>query len=160
MPDWSFLDDGQGDDGTIRIRTSRLTHASPKPGESYRAVQTVASWLFAAAVVGGCWHLVKSIPEQTDADFAATDNRVLAVINAQSHIKTMLLSPRSARWPGALDGIDLRNHATRQRDGTYMVRSWVDADNACGASIRTWYTVHLHVRKDGNSDVIAAQLLE
>lgn len=161
MADWSFLDSGQPDDGTIRINTSRPSRRVSRSSESWDAVRTVLSWVVAAALIGGCVHLVNNLPQQTDAQFAEDDNRSLALINAQHRIKQMLRSPRSAKWPSVFaDGIDTRTHAVKQQDGTYVVRSWVDADNAFGASIRTWYVVHLRPRKDGNADIFSAELLE
>lgn len=163
MPDFSFLNDGD-DDGTVRIDTGRTgkkrSAAAAKSRQSWDAVRTVLAWVMMAWIVGGCWRWIGSLPQQTDAAFAAADNRTLAVLNAQTHIKSMLRSPRSAKWPGAFSGVNIADHATKRRDGTYLVHSWVDADNAFGASIRTWYKVHLRVRKDGNADVLAAELLE
>jgi hypothetical protein len=164
MPDFSFLDDGADNAGGIRINTT-ARRPSAQQGkssskESWNAVRTVLSWAIAAVMIGGCWHWVANLPEQTEEQFRADDNRVLAVVNAQSHVKTMLRSPRSAKWPGIMDGVDIRNHATKQGDGTYIVRSWVDADNAFGASIRTWYVVHLRVNRNGIPDILSAGLIE
>lgn len=163
MPDWRFLDD-QADDATIRIST---THRNPpaRKGSSavWKMIQAVAAiaWLTVLGLlVGGCWRWAANRPQQAAVDFDQQDNRSLAVINAQSHIKTMLLSPRSAKWPGIFDGVITRDHAVRQRHGSYVVRSWVDADNAFGASIRTWFVVHLRVRPNGNAEILSAQLLE
>lgn len=163
MSDWSFLDDG-ADDGTIRINTGRRK-APARKGRSaslqlLKAVAAIAWLTIMAVLVGGCWQWAASLPEKSAVEFDKEDNRTLAVVNAQSHIKTMLRSPRSAKWPGVFDGVITRDHAAKQRDGSYVVRSWVDADNAFGASVRTWFVVHLRLRPDGNADILAAELLE
>lgn len=161
MPDFSFLHDDEPDDGTIRINTSRprrtqTAHRKPaaKPGLLSQAV----SALLLAAMIGGCVTCVSRMPEQTEAEFAAKDNRILALQCAQSHVQTMLRSPSSAKWPGLFSGSE--NHAKKNGDGTYTVCSWVDADNAFGASIRTWYVCRLTVRKSGHADIIEAALIE
>lgn len=158
MTNFEFLKDGDEDDGTIRINTSRPRRPQPvqrktaaKPG----ALSQAASALLIAAMIGGCVTCVSRMPEQTQAQFDAKDHRILAVHCAQSHVTTMLRSPRSAKWPGLFSGFE--NHAKQNGDGTYTVCSWVDADNALGASIRMWFRVRLRLRKSGGADIITAE---
>lgn len=159
MPDFSFLDD-EDDNGAIRINTGqarrRPTPQPKKKSDPSAAAGCLAFLLF----VGGCVYLVQNGPVAPSKVDASGDNRSLAIVNAQSHIKSLLKAPRSAKWPGMFDVADLRNHATKMRDGTYVVRSFVDAQNSFGAMIRTWYVVRLRLREDGTAEVLEAQLLD
>ena len=153
MPDFSFLDD-LPEDGTIRINTNSsrrpARRAKPKTDPS-----PAAGCLVFLLLLGGCFYFVGKMPPQTAADFEKEDHRILAVINAQSHIKGMLVAPRSAKWPGIMSGVDIRQHARKLADGTYAVRSYVDSQNGFGAMVRTYFTVRLRVRQDGNADILA-----
>jgi hypothetical protein len=116
--------------------------------------------LFLLVLVVGCGVFVSQVLPETAEGFERKDNRVLAVICAQSHIKEMLRAPRTAKWPGAMSGVDLRTHAVKLKDGTYAVESWVDAQNGFGALIRTRYALRLRLRHDGSSEVISAEFLK
>lgn len=159
MPDFSFLEDGGADDGTIRINTAPAKRPSIRVAAPKKDPSTALGCLLMCALLGGCVYVVSHIPPQTDAEFEQDDNRSLAVANAQEHIKSLLVAPRSAKWPGILDGVDVKTNAVRLTDGTYIVRSFVDSQNAMGAMLRTHYVVHLRVLKNGNAVIINSQFL-
>jgi hypothetical protein len=159
MSDFSFLDD-QDDKGAVRINVGqsrrRAVQQPKKKSDRSAAAGCLAFLLF----VGGCVYVVQNghfAPAKVDP---GDDHRSLAIVNAQSHVKSLLKAPRSAKWPGVFDVADLRNHATKMKDGTYIVRSFVDAQNSFGAMIRTWYVVRLRLRDNGTADVLEAQLLD
>lgn len=163
MPDFSFLEDDQADDGGVRINTSRGRRPVPakakpaKPGAAYETFSRIASFVLFVAMIGGCMNCM-SLKPQTEEEFNTADNSALAMMKAQRHIKHMLKAPASAKWPGMFE--DPSQHATKLADGTYMIHSYVDAQNGFGALVRTRYQVHLRLHKDGHADILAARLLE
>lgn len=160
MPDFSFLDGNSVEGGSVRINTSPPRRRNVNSPAAPKDQSAALGCLVVLAICGGCVYIVSRMPEQTAADFEKDDNRLLAVTNAQSHIKSRLIAPRSAKWPGILDGIDTSTHATKLNDGTYMVRSFVDSQNRMGALLRTHYVVHLRLMKDGRAVILSSELLD
>lgn len=71
---------------------------------------------------------------------AVEDNLVAAVREAQHLVGLRLKNPTDAKWPGLFSGVDLRTHATDNGDGTYAIKSYVDATTPLGVRKRLWYT--------------------
>lgn len=71
---------------------------------------------------------------------AQADNLVAAVREAQHLVGQRLKNPADAKWPGLFSGVDLRTHATDNGDGTYAIKSYVDATTPLGVRKRLWYT--------------------
>jgi len=159
MPDFSFLDGGEQRDDEIKIRTSP-SRPPAKSRKSDKQQSSAAGCLLTLILVGGCSYWVASLPPKTAREFASDDNRLLALHCAQDHIKGMLKAPRSAKWPGMFDVQDIRSHAMKAADGTYVVRSFVDSQNSFGAMLRLWYVVRLQVHANGTATILEAEVLE
>jgi hypothetical protein len=71
---------------------------------------------------------------------AIDDNLVGAVREAQHLVGQRLKNPADAKWPGLFSGVDLRTHASDNGDGTYSIKSYVDATTPLGVRKRLWYT--------------------
>lgn len=59
----------------------------------------------------------------------------MAYIMMADFVKARLRSPSTADFPGVFDGRG--DHVKRVEGQTYMIVSWVDSQNAFGATIRT-----------------------
>jgi hypothetical protein len=59
-------------------------------------------------------------------------NKVLIVREAQEKVRQMLKDPASAKFPGIMSGVDLRSHCHENGDGSYTVKSYVDAATPLG----------------------------
>ena len=59
-------------------------------------------------------------------------NKVLIVYEAQAKVLEMLRDPSSAKFPGIMSGVNLRNHCHENGDGSYTVKSYVDAATPLG----------------------------
>jgi hypothetical protein len=71
---------------------------------------------------------------------APADNLVGAVREAQHIVEQRLKNPADAKWPGLFSGVDLRTHVTDNGDGSYAIKSYVDATTPLGVRKRLWYT--------------------
>lgn len=164
MPEFSFLHDDAPDDGTIRINTSGGRKAARQPApkqdlSKHWLVKLIGLGIW-AVLIGGCWQWMSNLPKQTEAEFHAQDNSVIALSRAQSHIKQMLRAPRSAKWPSVLDGDNPYRGVRKMEDGTYVVHSYVDSQNGFGAMLRTWYVVRLRLTKDWDAEILSAEFVK
>lgn len=66
-------------------------------------------------------------------------DKISAYIMIQEFVKDRLTSPSSADFPGVWDGFDHDQNINYLGDQTYEVRSYVDSENAFGASLRTQF---------------------
>jgi TonB family protein len=113
---WQFRPQMRGDDAEPSTLDHRVRFAL-KPGE-------------------------REIPAQksTSGNAVYIESAGTAWAAAQSLIESeKLRSPSSAEWPtdGFLPAHSYTEFVTYMGDGKYIIRSWVDADNAFGAKIRT-----------------------
>ena len=71
------------------------------------------------------------------------------IANVQEEVKKQLKSPKSADFPWGFDEYNI-TYQGESEDGLYMysVESYVDAENAFGAEIRSEYMCMIHVTKD------------
>ena len=71
------------------------------------------------------------------------------IANVQEEVKKQLMSPKSADFPWGFDEYNI-TYQGESEDGLYMysVESYVDAENAFGAEIRSEYMCMIHVTKD------------
>ena len=71
------------------------------------------------------------------------------IANVQEEVKKQLMSPKSADFPWGFNEYNI-TYQGESEDGLYMysVESYVDAENAFGAEIRSEYTCMIHVTKD------------
>jgi hypothetical protein len=163
MPDFSFLEgDNSGGDDDVKVAPWRQgRRATAKRGKKPQLTnEQLAKWVGAPLVVVFLFMVGVLSNPGNQRDFDAKDNRTLAVMCAQDHVKSMLKAPASAQWPGAFRGVDIAEHARKNADGTYDVESYVDAQNSFGAMIRTRYFVRLSVHNDGGYTVKKAFLIE
>jgi hypothetical protein len=63
------------------------------------------------------------------------DNSTMAYIMMEDFVKQKLKSPSTAKFPGVFDG--KADHIKYLRNQEYRIVSWVDSQNAFGATIRT-----------------------
>ena len=73
----------------------------------------------------------------------------IIIANVQEEVKKQLKSPKSADFPWGFDEYNI-TYQGESEDGLYMysVESYVDAENAVGAEIRSEYMCMIHVTKD------------
>lgn len=162
MNQFDFLKDDEPDDGTIRIRTTtpaRPVVAKKKPARLSDANANALGCLLFLACLGGCVSCVMNLAKQTPEEFAASDQSVAALMEAQRHIRPMLKSPASAKWPSMWGDDRPLGGVQKMPDGTYLVTSCVDSQNGFGAMVRTWFRVHLRVRQKGRAEILGAQVL-
>ena len=71
------------------------------------------------------------------------------IANVQEEVKKQLMSPKSADFPWGFDEYNI-TYQGESEDGLYMysVESYVDAENAFGAEMRSEYMCMIHVTKD------------
>ena len=71
------------------------------------------------------------------------------IANVQEEVKKQLKSPKSADFPWGFNEYNI-TYQGESEDGLYMysVESYVDAENAFGAEIRSEYMCMIHVTKD------------
>ena len=71
------------------------------------------------------------------------------IANVQEEVKKQLKSPKSADFPWGFDEYNI-TYQGESDDGLYMysVESYVDAENAFGAEIRSEYMCMIHATKD------------
>ena len=71
------------------------------------------------------------------------------IANVQEEVKKQLMSPKSADFPWGFDEYNI-TYQGESEDGLYMysVESYVDAENAFGAEIRSEYMCIIHVTED------------
>ena len=67
-------------------------------------------------------------------------DKIGAYVMIQEFVEKRLVSPSSAEFPDALDGFDHDKNIDYLGDQTYVIRSYVDSENAFGASLRTQFT--------------------
>jgi len=148
----SDLDPTQFDFGRPRSRPR------PRPRILPRLLARAA--IYAALAVGmwkaGEWILSRppGPPRPAAAAAPAREPDGIAALHcAQDFMKGHLVAPASASWPSVVFG-DAARHASRQADGSWLVRSWVDSQNRFGAKIRTHFTVRLDVAAGGGYRVL------
>lgn len=78
------------------------------------------------------------------------DMTAAIITNTQAEVNKKLKSPKSASYPWGYDQYDIKEESGATHEGykRYTVKSYVDADNSFGASIRTNFVVVLEVSKD------------
>lgn len=83
--------------------------------------------------------LTKDDAAKPSAPASVQDNLVAAVREAQHIVGQQLKNPQDAKWPGLFSGVDLRTHAHKNSDGSYTIKSYVDATTPLGVKKRVWY---------------------
>ena len=83
--------------------------------------------LLPAMLVVGCDHDPNAWRDRTDS--------LTAYMMMQTFVERRLKSPKSADFPNPLVG--QHKHVRHIGDHTYVIDSWVDAQNSFGADIRT-----------------------
>lgn len=86
------------------------------------------------------------------------DNWSMAYIMMEDFVKQRLKSPGSAKFPGVFDG--RKEHVTKLGEQKYRIVSYVDAQNAFGAMIRTKFVGEIQQVSDEKWQLISLQLLE
>ena len=81
----------------------------------------------------------KEEPWKPSRQVAVSDNLVAAVREAQHVVEQRLKNPADAKWPGIFSGVDLNTHAHKNSDGSYTIKSYVDATTPLGVRKRVWY---------------------
>jgi len=85
----------------------------------------------------------------------AQDRSVMAAIICSNYVEASLKSPKSADfpWDKAAGG------SKALGDQTYLIRSYVDAQNAFGAQLRNWYDCKIKYRSGSDADPASWKLL-
>lgn len=78
-------------------------------------------------------------PEDPDA-WRSQDNSTMAYIMTEDWVKERLRSPSTADFPGVFDR---DGHITYNGNQTYSIRSYVDAQNAFGGTVRTHFAAEV-----------------
>ena len=144
-------------------RSARLGTSSPPvsaAGNQYagarRTMWRAAFVIWGLVIVVFTFVLFTSGPSTptTADDFDESSHKVSVAIGCEQAIEQRLRSPRSARFPW-----NMSNEAVRQPDGSYVLRSYVDAQNGFGAEIRTNFVCR-GTPTDGGVLVHEARLLD
>ena len=141
----------------------RRAGASPRPSAAarqYRGVER-GMWRLAFGLFGVAfvlfWVLIfatESSTPTTGNNFNEASRKMDVSMGCEQAIEERLRSPRSARFPW-----NMSDGAARQPDGSYMLRSYVDAQNGFGAEIRTDFVCR-GTPTDGGVLIHEARLLD
>lgn len=93
-----------------------------------------------AAIFAALWAMTPD-PDAEPARPEACGSREMAFVMSQRVVRQELRAPRTARFPPAINGRDVRVHAVERC--VFEVIAHVDASNAFGAEIRSRYTVRM-----------------
>jgi hypothetical protein len=93
------------------------------------------------------WVAISFISSSEDSD-APTDNSILAYNLAEDCVKQRLKSPSTAEFAGLFEKKD---HVTKIGSDKYKIRSYVDAQNSFGATIRNQWSCTITLYNDGDS---------
>lgn len=99
----------------------------------------ILAWLFASFACPSNVSTGGNVSSSTN--WRAEDNSLMAYIMIEDFVKERLVSPGSARFPGIFDG--KADHITYLGNQRYRIVSWVDSQNAFGASLRTYFTAEI-----------------
>ncbi|MBW2602686.1 MAG: hypothetical protein JRE28_00010 [Deltaproteobacteria bacterium] len=86
------------------------------------------------------------------------DRSSMAYIMMEDYVKTRLKSPKSAEFPGVFDG--KLDHVSYLGNQKYRINSWVDAQNAFGATIRTRFVGEIEQVSIDQWRLVSLRLLE
>ena len=86
------------------------------------------------------------------------DNRIMAYIMMRDYVKKRLKSPSTAEFPSPNEG-GLDHHVTALGNQTYIINSYVDAQNGFGATIRTEFIGKIKQISDTRWQLISLNLL-
>lgn len=92
--------------------------------------------------------------ENAAVAYQTRDNSNEAYRRARDAVKQRLKSPSTAEFPSMFGG-EWEAHTTRGSDGervTYKVKSWVDAQNSFGATVRTHWSATVTQWGNGYND--------
>ncbi|MBL4981707.1 hypothetical protein [Pseudomonas fluorescens] len=127
------------------VATIILGIAAPKPTEEERVAQETARRdKAAAAAKEEAIAAQKKLEEEKNRD-----RSTMAAIICTNYVEQSLKSPKSADFPfGQAEG-----GIQRMGDQRYKIRSYVDAKNAFGAEIRTWYLCDIQYRSGEDAEM-------
>lgn len=94
-------------------------------------------------------------PPDVSARVVVTPTKLDAYAMAKVVVTRTLKAPRSAHFPPFWEQ---EAHVTSQDDGTFLVRSYVDAHNTFGAMIRTAFTLVMQPLDNGDWRPIALEI--
>lgn len=115
--------------GEVDARATKCKHCASPIYDKKLAVIGCSSLIIAFGVLVAV--LSSASPELTPEELAQKNEEVTAIVCAKQEVENQLVSPSSADFPFVMD-------ATLGNDGeTYVIKSYVDSDNAFGANIRT-----------------------
>lgn len=127
------------------VATLIVAAVAPKPTEAERAASEAVRRDKAAAQVAADAEAAKKKLEQEKN----MDRSTMAAIICSNYVEQSLKSPKSADFPfGRAEG-----GMQRFADQRYKVRSYVDAKNAFGAEIRTWYLCDIQYQSGTDADM-------
>lgn len=105
------------------------------------------------ATIGGCsilivfalilFFIVKSCISPDETEIRAKEEKA-AFYSSQEYVKQNIKSPSTAKFP-PYD----KSYVTRFNDSTYVVKSYLDAQNGFGAMLRANYSCIILFRKTG-----------
>lgn len=119
-------------------QVSKKAETCPSCGNKLKSkwkLQTVGCLFWIVVFfMGVSWISSWEAPESQPWD--QTDNWSMAYIQMESFVEDRLVSPSTAEFPGVFDG--KKDHVTKNGT-TYTIRSYVDAQNRMGGTVRMYF---------------------
>ena len=108
------------------------------------------------ACLGYCNRNKNSTLKEENYSISSQEMKITAYLFSQEFVKNQLKAPHTAVFPAA----DFNLIDVNDVDSTYSVKSYVDAENAFGASIRNRYNVKLKFTGGNMNDGHNWELIE
>lgn len=105
--------------------------------------------------IGWIFSSIFDTPSSTN--WRTEDNSIAANVMMEKFVKERLRSPSTAKFPGALERLDHVQYLANQK---YKIVSWVDAQNAFGATIRTHFSGEIKQVDKDNWQLVSLDLKE
>jgi hypothetical protein len=123
---------------------SKKKSESDEASKKEQTLTNIIGIVILLAIVGYC-----TIGQSSGQKKSFTPSESDAVIATHEFVKQHLVSPAIADFPFALDG---EGHATKMDDSPFRVHSFVDSQNAFGATMRTNYSCKVVFHPDESYD--------
>ncbi len=105
--------------------------------------------------IGWIFSSIFDTPSSTD--WRSENNSIAANVMMEKFVKERLRSPSTSKFPGALERSDHVQYLGNQK---YKINSWVDSQNAFGATIRTHFSGEIMQVDKDNWKLISLDLKE